>query len=1032
MRSWHHALRDAGHEVTSIGKLHFRGAEGDDHGFSQEIIPMHVVDGKGDLLALIRDEGAPPRMGASKMRGYAGPGESDYTRYDRDIPAHAQIWLRERAKANPDKPWCLFVSLVTPHFPLTAPPEHYYRYPPEVVGLPKLYAKHERPTHPFVQDYARIVPYDAHVRDEADLYRMRAGYYGLVSFMDEQIGKIIACLEDCGFGANTRVLYSSDHGDNVGARGLWGKSVMYEEAVGVPMILAGPGVAAGAVCDTPVSLTDAFATVLDAVGCAEAPPAGSTSLFDIAAGAAPDRAAFSEYHATGSREAALMLRQGRWKYVRYVTYPSQLFDLDADPEELDDRAADPACAGVVAGLEALLRARIGGTPAELDARVKARQAELVALNGGRESSLGIARADTGDGRRGEAMQLMPRQPIAEDDVVGIVLRHAGGIDRLIQPPAAEQLHGPRAEQGRLRMGRGAVPRFDQHRRDAAMREIDAEREAHRAAARDQDRDAGGHAGLLDPDVAGADDAAVALGLFRQAAAHRLRAIGHDLAAQLPDAVLDRCFVENGRDLAFQARDHGGRGLALHQDALPGAGIGLGPAHLAEGRQVGQVREAARAGHRDAAHLVVDDEGHGLRGTGHRQIGFLRDQRLQGGRAATIRHVFHRAAPMRRQRERDEMRERAGARIGGVEPPGIGLHIGREPRGVLDGEVVVHGEDVGREDHHLHRRQIPVHVEGHAREQEGVGRQDGDIQQHHRMAIGTRLRHRIRADIAARAGPVLDDHVLPDPLLEGGRDQPGHQAAFGNGAVFIEKFLEHARHVEVQTIGDKHGNAVHLFERDCSTQRRHQKLIEEGPAPLVERKRITPVLEAAARLIKEAGYSGAATVEFLMDDKQNFYMLEVNTRVQVEHPVTELITGVDIVKTMIMVAAGAKLPFKQSEIQLRGHAIECRINAEDPAKGFRPSPGRIGTYQVPGGPGVRLDSHVVPGYVVPPNYDSMVGKLLVHAESREEAIRRMRRALREFVIGPIKTTIPLHLRLMENQDFVRGGMDIHYLERLLKT
>ncbi len=258
-----------------------------------------------------------------------------------------------------------------------------------------------------------------------------------------------------------------------------------------------------------------------------------------------------------------------------------------------------------------------------------------------------------------------------------------------------------------------------------------------------------------------------------------------------------------------------------------------------------------------------------------------------------------------------------------------------------------------------------------------------------------------------------------------------QAAFGNGAVFIEKFLEHARHVEVQVIGDKHGNAIHLFERDCSSQRRHQKVIEEGPAPNVERQRITPVLEAAARLIKHAEYSGAATVEFLMDGSQNFYMLEVNTRVQVEHPVTELITGIDIVKTMIRVSAGEKLPYKQSDITLRGHAIECRINAEDPDKGFRPSAGKIETYRVPGGPGVRLDSHVVPGYVVPPNYDSMIGKLLVHADTRDEAITRMSRALREFQIGPIKTTIPLHMRLMENADFRKGGIDIHFLERLLK-
>ncbi|MFI4894524.1 MAG: acetyl-CoA carboxylase biotin carboxylase subunit [Phycisphaerales bacterium JB058] len=257
------------------------------------------------------------------------------------------------------------------------------------------------------------------------------------------------------------------------------------------------------------------------------------------------------------------------------------------------------------------------------------------------------------------------------------------------------------------------------------------------------------------------------------------------------------------------------------------------------------------------------------------------------------------------------------------------------------------------------------------------------------------------------------------------------AAFGNGAVFIEKFLERARHVEIQTIGDKHGHAVHLFERDCSMQRRHQKVIEEAPGPGIDRKKITAVAESAAKLIKSAEYAGAATVEFLMDEQQNFYMLEVNTRVQVEHPVTEMITGVDIVKMSILVASGEPLPFKQKDISIKGHAIECRINAENPDKNFMPSAGVIETLHMPGGPGVRMDTHVVPGYRVPPNYDSMIGKLIVHADDRKQTINRMKRALGELTIGPINTTIPLHQRLMENADFAAGGIDIHYLERLLK-
>jgi len=265
----------------------------------------------------------------------------------------------------------------------------------------------------------------------------------------------------------------------------------------------------------------------------------------------------------------------------------------------------------------------------------------------------------------------------------------------------------------------------------------------------------------------------------------------------------------------------------------------------------------------------------------------------------------------------------------------------------------------------------------------------------------------------------------------GKAQQEALAAFGNGAVFVEKFLEHARHVEVQTLGDKHGHAIHLWERDCSMQRRHQKVIEEAPGPGIERKKIEEVCKNAARLVKSAEYAGAATVEFLMDGDQNFYMLEVNTRVQVEHPITEMITGVDIVKTSILVAAGQKIPHKQKDIKINGHAIECRINAEDHTKNFMPSAGLVETFRAPGGFGVRIDSHVCAGYRVPPNYDSMIGKLICWGETREDAIARTSRALHEFEVGPIKTTIPLHAELMQNSDFKKGGVDIHYLERLLK-
>ena len=266
-------------------------------------------------------------------------------------------------------------------------------------------------------------------------------------------------------------------------------------------------------------------------------------------------------------------------------------------------------------------------------------------------------------------------------------------------------------------------------------------------------------------------------------------------------------------------------------------------------------------------------------------------------------------------------------------------------------------------------------------------------------------------------------------LESARQEAA--AAFGNGAVYVEKFLERARHLEIQVLGDKHGNAIHLYERDCTSQRRHQKLIEEAPAPGVDPEKRDRVAEAAAALLRAANYSGAATVEFLMDAKQDFHMLEVNTRVQVEHPVSELITGVDIVKEMIRVAAGERLSFTQDQIAIRGHAIECRINAEDPDRNFMPQAGLIETYAPPGGPGIRLDSHARAGYRIPPNYDSMIGKLIAHGPDRATAIRRLRQALAEFEIGPIRTTIPLHLRLLETAAFVNADFDIHYVERYLR-
>ncbi|MFT3779494.1 MAG: acetyl-CoA carboxylase biotin carboxylase subunit [Ottowia sp.] len=254
------------------------------------------------------------------------------------------------------------------------------------------------------------------------------------------------------------------------------------------------------------------------------------------------------------------------------------------------------------------------------------------------------------------------------------------------------------------------------------------------------------------------------------------------------------------------------------------------------------------------------------------------------------------------------------------------------------------------------------------------------------------------------------------------------AAFNNPAVYMEKFLQNPRHIEIQVLADKHRNAVYLGERDCSMQRRHQKVIEEAPAPGIPRRLIERIGERCVAACKKIGYRGAGTFEFLYENGE-FYFIEMNTRVQVEHPVTEWITGIDIVRTQIMVAAGEKLPFTQRQIQIKGHAIECRVNAEDAFK-FTPSPGRITTWHVPGGPGVRVDSHVYNNYFVPPNYDSMIGKIIVYGDTREQAIARMRTALDETVVEGISSNVPLHRELMVDAKFVEGGTNIHYLEKWL--
>ncbi|BAQ65596.1 acetyl-CoA carboxylase biotin carboxylase subunit [Geminocystis sp. NIES-3709] len=255
-----------------------------------------------------------------------------------------------------------------------------------------------------------------------------------------------------------------------------------------------------------------------------------------------------------------------------------------------------------------------------------------------------------------------------------------------------------------------------------------------------------------------------------------------------------------------------------------------------------------------------------------------------------------------------------------------------------------------------------------------------------------------------------------------------EAAFGNAGVYIEKFIELPRHIEFQILADSYGNVVHLGERDCSIQRRHQKLLEEAPSPALNPKIRQKMGQAAIKAAKSIDYVGAGTVEFLLDKYGNFYFMEMNTRIQVEHPVTEMITGLDLIREQIAIAQGEKLSFRQQDIEFRGHAIECRINAEDPDHDFRPNPGKIIAYLPPGGPGVRMDSFVYPDYVIPPYYDSLIGKLIVWGKDRDTAIKRMKRALRECAITGVPTTINFHRKILENPEFLAGNVYTNFVEK----
>lgn len=299
-----------------------------------------------------------------------------------------------------------------------------------------------------------------------------------------------------------------------------------------------------------------------------------------------------------------------------------------------------------------------------------------------------------------------------------------------------------------------------------------------------------------------------------------------------------------------------------------------------------------------------------------------------------------------------------------------------------------------------------------------------------LAIAHRIGYPVLVKAAAGGGGRGMRVAHNDASLVNGFHSARSEAetAFKDSTVYIEKFIERPRHVEVQILGDLHGNLIHLGERDCSLQRRHQKLVEESPCPVLDNETRRAMGKAAVRLARAANYHSAGTVEFVLDQENNFYFIELNARIQVEHPVTEEVTGVDLIQEMIRVAAGERLTLRQEDIKAEGHALEFRINAEDPDRGFQPSPGRIESMIAPGGPGVRWDSHVYPGYTVPPHYDSMVGKLIVHRPTRRQAIATARRALEELQIEGIRTTVPLHSRILEHSDFVNGDVDTGFIER----
>jgi choline-sulfatase len=386
--SWGHDLIAAGHHVAAVGKLHYQRADPAANGFSEEIEAMHLYGEEGDLAGLIRDE-LVVRAGSLKLGPRAGAGESEYTQYDRRIADLSCNWLREAARLRRDKPWMLYVGFVAPHPPLIAPPEFYGLYPLDGIALPKQYEASTRPRHPYVDALRICRPFDDGFTGPEMVRRAIAGYWALISYLDRHVGQVLKTLEDTGLLRNTRVIYSSDHGEMLGAHGLWGKSVWYEEAARVPLIVAGPDWPGRPLVATPVTHVDAFPTIVEAVtGAAPAPSRNlrGTSLFEVAC-AADDtqRPAFGEFHAGGSITGAYFLRKGRYKYVYYAGLRPMLFDLENDPDELDDLAGTAAGHAALAQLDAELRQILD--PDDVDRRAKAAQRLKIEAAGGKQRIL---------------------------------------------------------------------------------------------------------------------------------------------------------------------------------------------------------------------------------------------------------------------------------------------------------------------------------------------------------------------------------------------------------------------------------------------------------------------------------------------------------------------------------------------------------------------------------------------------------------------------------------------------------------------